>query len=164
MGGGIKLTWWDLIRGGIDLEFLQLFGNTRTYRIKVQEDQTDFLLLAKIRAHKEFGFTQRYNLCLETCPLVRGFSVGIAYEFWKHGRDKYDLLSEEYSAKMANTAISLQEWTMHQLIFKAWYDCSGDIGDRSWFKPQFFLFYKLPINGKRALMANIIGGQLTLSF
>ncbi len=163
-GAGIKLTWLDWVRAGVDFEFLQLFGNNRTFRIKVQEDQTDFLLLAQAKAHKEFGFTQRYNLCLETCPLVRGLSIGMAYEFWKHGKDKYDLLDESFSAKIANSAQSLQEWTMHQLIFKLWYDCAGDVREDSAFRPQFLFFYKVPVNGKRALLINSIGAQITMNF
>jgi hypothetical protein len=163
-GGGINLVWFDVFRGGLDVEFIQLFGNTRERRIKVQEAQTEFLLLSKTEAHKDFGITQRFNLFLEGYRVVRGLSARATYQFWKHGEDKLTLCTNAFSNDIANTAQSLQEWTMHQVIFELSYDFQCDIPKSSPFKPQFSLFYKLPFNGERALLLNTVGATFSLNF
>jgi hypothetical protein len=162
-GGGITLNWWDTIRGGIDFEFLYIFTNKQTVRIKVNENQTDFLFLAKTKAYREFGITERYQLFLETAPLCYGISGGVAYQFWKHARDKLVLLNQDFSNQLANTAQNLQEWTMHQLIFKLWYNSAPD-GCGKNFDPQVLLFYKLPLTGKRSVMFHTIGALVAFSF
>lgn len=163
-GGGIDLIWLDVLRGGIDVEFLNLFGTTRERRIKIKPEQTEFLLLAKARAHKDFGFTQRFNLFLEAHEVYYGLSGRATYQFWKHGDDKLTLETNKYSNAIANSAISLQEWTIHQVIFQISYDCQKDVADQSWFKPQLSCFYKLPFNGQLALLSNTYGGTLSFSF
>ena len=163
-GGGIILNWFDHIRGGVDFEFLNLFGDDRTRRIKTQVDQTDFLLLAKTRVHTEYGFTQRYNLFGELYRAYRGLSASIIYQFWKHNDDKLALFSNAFSTQIANTAVHLQEWTIHQFIFKADYDFQYDLDDDALIKPQIEFFYKLPFNGKRALVVHTIGAGITFNF
>lgn len=163
-GGGIILNWFNYIRAGIDFEFLTLFGSNATKRIKTQMDQTEFLYLTKARVHTEAGFTQRYNLFCQAYQVYRGLSGSIIYQFWKHGDDKLGLYTNAYSQQIANTAESLQEWTIHQIIFKVEYDCQYDINDCSWFKPQFQFFYKLPFNGSRSVGLHTIGAGITLNF
>lgn len=163
-GGGITLNWFDAFRGGIDVEFLQLFGNTRQRRIKVNYDQTDFLLLAKADAFKEYGFTQRFNLFLESYRFYHGFSARATYQFWKQSKDTLTVCTNQYSNQIANSAQSLQEWTMHQVIFQLSYDGQCDISRESLFKPQYSIFYKLPFNGERSLMGNTVGFTITLNF
>ncbi len=163
-GGGLDITWIDHIRGGIDAEFIYLFGNTRLRRIKVFPQQTDFLFLAKVNAHKDFGFTQRFNIYLEGYQIWRGLSVSATYQYWKHGDDRLALCTNQFSELVANTAESLQEWTMHNMIFNLSYDFQHDICDDSYIKPQLAAFYKLGFNGSRALLVNSIGGILTFNF
>jgi len=163
-GGGIILNWFNYIRAGIDFEFLTLFGDNRTRRIKTQADQTEFLFLAKTPAHTEYGFTQRYNLFAQAYQIYRGFSASVIYQFWKHGDDRLALYNDCYSQQIANSAESLQEWTIHQFIFKAEYDCQCDMSDCSWFKPQLQFFYKVPFNGKRSVGVHTIGAGITLNF
>ncbi len=164
VGSGIQITWFDRIRGGVDFEILHLFGNTRTRRIKTHEDQTDFFLLAKEKTHKDFGFTQRYNLFLEFNPIVCGLSASAVYQFFKHSKDTLALCSTRFSNIAANTAESLKEWTMHHVIFKVAYDFQHIVKEGSGFKPQIMAFYKLPFNGKRALLVNTAGLAFTLNF
>lgn len=163
-GGGIQVTWFDRIRGGVDFEFLQLFGSTRTRRIKTHQDQTDFFLLAKERVHKDFGFTQRYNLFFEFNPIVCGLSASAAYQFFKHSKDTLALCSPRFSNIAANTAKSLKEWTMHHVIFKIAYDFQYMADKYTAFRPQITAFYKLPFNGKRALLVNTAGVAVSLNF
>ncbi|MEX0940277.1 MAG: hypothetical protein WDZ41_02875 [Candidatus Babeliales bacterium] len=162
--GGINLNWFNVFRGGIDIEFLTLFGNTRDRRIKVQQDQTEFLLLAKVPTYKDFGFTQRFNLYLEAYRVFHGLSARATYQFWKHSEDTLSVCTNEFSNEIANTAESLQEWTIHHVIFQLSYDFQCDISEKSAIKPQLSLFYKLPFNGERALLLNTYGATFTLNF
>lgn len=164
VGGGIQVNWFDHICGGIDFEFLQLFGTTRLRRIKTHADQTDFFLLAKERAHKDFGFIQRYNLFFEFTDIVDGLSASAVYQFFKHSKDTLALSTTRYSNIAANTADNLKEWTMHHVIFKVEYDFQYMAYESSAFKPQIMAFYKFPFNGKRALLVNSAGFALTFNF
>ncbi len=163
-GGGIILNWFNYIRGGIDFEFLTLFGDNRTRRIKTHADQTEFLFLAETRVHTEYGFTQRYNLFLQAYQIYRGLSASVIYQFWKHNDDRLGLFTNDFSQQIANTAVSLEEWTIHQFIFKAEYDFQCDMNEDSWFKPQLQFFYKVPFNGKRSVGVHTIGAGITLNF
>lgn len=163
-GGGIQLTWFDMLRGGLDVEFMHLFGNTRIRRIKVDTNQTEFLLLAKTAVHKDFGFTHRFNIFLQAHQMCRGLSASLIYQFWKHGDDNLSVCSNIYSNDIANSAESLQEWTMHHLIFKVDYDFQYDLCQDSSFSPQLSFFYKIPFNGKRAILCNTFGATFTLNF
>lgn len=161
-GTGIDITWHKIIRGGGYIQFLQLFGNIKERRIKVDENQTDLLFLAKCRAYKDYGFTQNYNLFLELT--TRPVSLRVAYEHLKHNEDKLSLLSNTYSQDVANTAASLDEWSNHQLLFKATFDFLATAKLSKKFYPTFDVFYKLPFNGKRMVQANTFGGALTIEF
>lgn len=163
-GGGIILNWFNYIRAGVDFEFLTLFGDNRTRRIKTQADQTEFLFLTKARVHTEYGFTQRYNLFFQAYQIYRGLSASVIYQFWKHNDDRLGLFTNDFSQQIANTAESLQEWTIHQFIFKVDYDFQCDFADDAWFKPQLQFFYKAPFNGKRSVGVHTIGAGITLNF
>lgn len=163
-GGGIILNWFDYVRAGVDFEFLTLFGNNAVRRIKTQFDQTDFLYLTKAQVHTEPGFTQRYNLFLQAYEVYEGLSASIIYQFWKHGDDRLGLYTDCFSQQIANTAESLQEWTIHQIIFKAEYDFQCDISDCSRFKPHLQAFYKMPFNGTRSVGVHTVGFGITLNF
>jgi hypothetical protein len=163
-GAGIIINWFNYIRAGVDFEFLNLFGANSVRRIKTQADQTDFLFLAKTRVHTEYGFTQRYNLFGELYQIYRGLSASVIYQFWKHSEDKLGLFSNDFSTQIANTAQNLQDWTIHQFIFKVDYDFQSDIDDDAFIKPQLQFFYKLPFNGSRALVVHTIGAGITFNF
>jgi hypothetical protein len=163
-GGGIQVNWFDLLNGRAYLEVIQLFGNTRERRIKVAEGQSEFLFLAKVKAHKDFPITQRYNLQLEADHFYKGCSAGLAYEFWKQGESKLSIESLDFSNDIANTAESLQGWTIHQMIIALSYDFYEHICDDSWFKPHLRIYYKYPFNGQRSILSNEFGGVLSFNF
>jgi hypothetical protein len=163
-GGGIIVNWFNHIRAGVDFEFITLFGDNRVRRIKVQQDQTDFLFLAKARVHTEYGFTQRYNLFGELYRFYRGLSTSVIYQFWKHSEDKLALFTNDFSTQIANTAQHLQEWSIHQFIFKVDYDFQCDLDDTSSVKPQIQLLYKLPFNGSRALLLQTLTLGISFNF
>jgi hypothetical protein len=161
---GIWCNWFDCIRGGINFQFLHLFGNTRTRRFMTQLNQTEMLFLAKGPAYLDFGFTQEYNLFAQAYHIVRGFSIGLIYEFTKHSRDTITLCTDQFSSIVANRAQSLQEWTFHEIIMSCWYDFFCDVPEDSSIKPQLQFFWKLPITGKRVILVDTVGLGLTLNF
>lgn len=161
-GGGISLNWGCYINGGVDVEFLRLFGNTRNRRIKTDLDQTELLLLEKTEAFKEFGLLERYNLYLEAANILRGFSLRVAYQFLKHNEDKLWILDSHFFNSIANSAESLQDWTIHQLIFKLGYDFSWCFCKQ--YNPNLSLYFKLPFEGKRSIQAKTFGFAFSLSF
>lgn len=162
-GGGIALTWLDFLKAGIDYEFWVQFGNTRSRRIKVQDQQTEWLLFAKVLAHKDPGFTERFHLYLEAPNLFCGFNAGVAYQFWKHNEDKLSICTNDFPQDVANSAQNLKEWSMHHALFKVGYDLQYK-DPESPFKPQFMFFYKYPFNGKRSIMLHTVGASFSMSF
>jgi len=154
-GGNIQLEWWNYLRGGIDTNFMELFNSNRPRRIKTDYGQSDLILLAKTQTVKEWGFTQQYSLYLELFNLSDYFSLRTTYNYIKHNQDKLNIFNQSYSSAIANSAISLQEWTQHSAIFALFYE-----SDRAVAK----LFYQYPFNGKNVIQSNIFGGYLGIYF
>lgn len=163
-GGGINLNWLYHFKGGIDVEFINLFGSTRERRIKVDRLQTDFLLLQKAKTYIDYGFTQRFNLYLQAERWWQGLSSKITYQYWKHNEDKLFVLDNSFSSDIASTAASLQEWTIHEFIFILDYDFQVNLSNDTLLAPQLSFFAKVPFNGKRSLLATTVGGTFTLNF
>ena len=160
-GVGLDITWGCHVRGGGAVQFWQLFGTTKDRRIKTDINQTDLLFLAKCRAYKDYGFTQGYNLFLE---IVSDYvCLRVAYQHLKHAEDRLTLLTNNFSSDIANTAESLEEWTGHQILFKASFDLYGSKKDKKCY-PKLDLFYKLPFNGKRMVQVNTFGAALGVEF
>jgi hypothetical protein len=128
-GAGLDLTFGSFTKAGLDVQMIYPFGNTRCRRIKTSPCQTDLLFLTKSECYKSMALTQRFNLYLEFYG--RGFSFKPGYQFIGKGEDTLYICSNKYFDAIANTAESLQEWTMHSLVFDLSYhfcrDCScGD--------------------------------------
>jgi hypothetical protein len=162
-GGGIDLTFCWTLRAGLDAEFLYLFPNTRCRRIKTVCDQTDLLFLTKVPVLREFGLNQQFNIYLESCNFWRGLSAKINYQLLKQNDDRIDVGSDLIDPTIVNSAESLQEWTAHSLIFSLRYDLWKDLPDAP-VLPSIMGWFKWGFNGKRAILANTLGLQLSLAF
>jgi len=162
-GGGLDLLFGRYLKFGLDAEFLQLFGTTRDRRIKTDMDQTDLLFLAKTKTFREIGFTQRFNLYAQANKFIKGLSFRFAYQYIKHGEDKLWLFNNCFSDAVANSAESLQNWTIHQLLFDLNYDFINDF-ECPKVVPNISLFYKMPFNGRRAVLCSTVGIAFSLSF
>ena len=161
VGAGIDVDFKQIVDAGIDVEFLHVFNNTRNRRIKVDANQTDFLMLTKADVQKDPGFFQKFNLYVQP-KICAGFSFLCAYQFTKKGKDHLYVISNSYSSTIANTAESLKEWTMHSFVIQPQLDFSA-ITD--WQKaPQCALFCKIPFNGARAVQTPTVGFSLTVDF
>jgi len=160
-GGGIDLTLGAHIRTGLDVELLHIFGTARERRIKTSVNQTELLLLQKALVFKDFGLTQRFNLYWELFRIARGLSVGAAYQFVRHGEDSLALVCSQFSDTIANSARSLEDWTMHNFFATARYDFGSY---NSKVIPSLSAWARIPFNGRRSAMVNTVGAQLSLAF
>lgn len=163
LGGGLWVTLRSCFKAGLDVQLQHTFGNTRCRRIKTAVDQTELLLLAKTPAYKDFGLLQRFNLFLQGYHIFRGLSCLVGYQFLKHGEDKLSLNTCEFSTNIANTAVSLEEWTAHTAEINLHYDFNEHLPECAiW--PQVSLFARVPFNGKRSALFTTIGATFAVDF
>lgn len=114
-GAGLDLTFGSYTKAGLDVQMIYPFGSTKCRRIKTSSCQTDLLFLTKADCFKSIALTQRFNLYLEFYG--KGFSFKPGYQFMSKGEDILYICSNKFFDDIANTAESLQEWTMHSLVF-----------------------------------------------
>jgi len=146
---------------GFDVELHHLFGNTRERRIKSQRDQTDLLFLKKTCVYKDFGLTQKFNLYFQL--QAGGFATRVGYQFLKRGGDFLYIAGQDASDEIANTAISLFDWTAHQIFVNAYYTPNWDKDDER-VKPYVSLFARMPFNGKRTILQRTVGVAVGVEF
>lgn len=163
-GLGIDLYLGYIFRAGVDVQLTHTFGTTKCRRIKTAENQTDLLFLHKVQSHKDFGLTQRFNLYAEFYKFCGGLSVLFGYQFIKHGEDEVYLKTTNFSTEIANSAESLQEWTMHHVIAKTTYDFGVHMSPDSCAFPQLAVVARLPFNGKRIAVVPSIGVTFAIDF
>lgn len=161
--GGLRVLFGDTLCAGLDVRLAHLFGNTRERRIKTAVDQTELLLLAKTPAYKDYGLLQRFTLYMQACHVVRGLSVLAGYQFLKKGQDTLQLETCEFSTAIANTAVSLRQWLMQQVVISVNYDFGHDYPHACvW--PQATAFVRLPFNGRRVIVDQTVGVVLSIEF
>jgi len=163
LGAGLDLTLGTYARAGLDVELKHAFGNTRCRRIKTAEEQTELLLLAKTRVFKDFALSQRFTLYAQGYKFWRGFSCSAAYQFFRRGDEKLCLFDHTYSEEIANTATSLQERTMHNMLFSLSYDFEDEFKD-SRIHPYASVFVQVPFNGTLSAMVNSVGFLFSVDF
>jgi hypothetical protein len=163
-GGGLDLTLGEYIKAGLDVQILYPFGNAKCRRIKTHCNQTEFLLLQKVDAFKEFGITQRFTLYAEIWKPIGGLSLKSGYQYMRHSEDFLYIRSNEFSNVIANTAENLQDWTMHSFLFSLNYDFFTGQEDERKVHPYFSIFAKVPFNGMRVAMERTAGLMLSIDF
>ncbi len=161
-GGYMMLQFVHDVRFMIDLEFLQLFGNTKTRRIPTAPHQTDLLFIAKDRVFVDPGFTQQYTFMLEKRSLYQGLSAALYYQYFKHNDDTYYPTTNFGNFAIINDAQSIQEYTTHQFLFQLNYEFNQY--ETSGSRPNLMLFGKYGFNGKRAILTSSLGLQFTYAF
>ncbi len=163
LGLGIDLDFVHNIRAGIDVDFLILFDKTRDRRMKTTRAQTEFFLLNKGSATKEYGLTWQFHLYLQWFHFFRGLSLKTAYQFVKRDDDRLVPKGNDFDFTIVNTAHSLQEFASHNIVFMANYDFFKE-RKKCFVRPQVSLFYKLPVGGKNLIDTHTFGGQLAINF
>lgn len=163
-GFGLDLTFACHLRAGFDVQLTHVFGKTKCRRIKIDRNQTEFLLLTKTRAYKDYGMTQRFNLYAQLFQLYKGLSLKLGYQFYKQGASELSIASNDFSNQIANTAQTLREWTLHHLVGHIEYDFGLTCFNQTQIHPQIALYADCPVNGKRSASNYAIGGILSLEF
>jgi hypothetical protein len=162
-GGTLELGLNHYIILGADIEFIHLFGNTRLRRVRVDPAQTDLLLMTRLPAFRDPGFIQHYTLFIQALRFYRGLSLTLAYQYTKQNNDKLFLSSDRFDSRFADCSESLDDWTVHNLVFKLNYDFFGLYHDHP-IQPSIAAFYKLGLNGKRSIVADTLGATVSISF
>ena len=162
-GFGLELDFVHKIRAGLDVDFLAILDKERVRRLKTSIDQTEFLLLNKGTATKEYGLTWQFHLYVQALEFFKGFSARVAYQFVKHDDDRLVPKRNDFDYSVINSANSLKEWNSHNFVFSLTYDAFKDF--KEWkVAPQIQLFFKLPVAGRNIIDNQSFGGQLTFNF
>lgn len=161
---GIDLTWGCYVQGGLDVQLMHTFGNTRCRRIKTDVLQSDLLLLQKASAFKDYGLDQQFSLYLRFMHFLGGASLKVAYQFYKSGRDELALTSNEFSSLTADSALSLLGYTTHDMFVILSYDFDCLMRNSSYMSPYVAAFVDIPFNGKRSVVASTAGFTLGVNF
>lgn len=162
-GFGLELTYGCYVKLGGDVELTQLFGNTRCRRIKTNAEQTDLLLLAKTKVYRNYGLMQRFNLWGQLFNFG-GAGLKAGYQYLKRGEDSFAVRTPEYSTNIANTARSLESWTVHNAIVDFTYDFAVHLDPQARVKPYISLWSRVPFNGNSSAAAPTIGGLVAIDF
>ncbi len=162
-GLGLDMTLGKNFKCGMDVQLTQIFGHTRTRRIKTDLEQTELLLLEKTKVFKDSGLVQRFNLDFEFYRFLKGLSFKVTYQYLKQGDADYSLKTQEFSTNIANTSPRLDNFTMHHMIPKFTYDC-GYHWPEGRVRPELGLYMRLPFNGKNVALFPTIGGVISVDF
>lgn len=160
--GTLGLHFMHNIRLRLDLEFLQCLGNTRTRRIATDPAQTDLLFINTATIFVDPGFNQQYTFMFEKLSIWEGLHGMIAYQYFKHNDDVYYPCTNAQRFDILNNSQDVQEWTTHQLFFKANYEFNheSDCG----FRPNLAVFGKYGFNGKRAIITSSLGASISFAY
>ncbi|MFH0898094.1 MAG: hypothetical protein V1855_00785, partial [bacterium] len=162
-GIGLELDFIYHIRLGLDADFVAILDKDRSRRMKTSRDQTEFLLLNKGEATKEYGLLWQFHVFAQIVDILKGLSVKVGYQFVKHDEDRLVPKNNDFDYTVVNSAHSLEEWNVHNIVFSLNYDAFKS-SPRWKIAPQFSVFYKLPVAGKNVIDAQTFGGQLALRF
>ncbi|MBT3455642.1 hypothetical protein HN446_01125 [bacterium] len=163
-GGGLGLRWLEHVVGGVQAEFMQQFGNTKERRIKTNRNQTDLLLLTKANVRKSYGFSQHFTVHLGVEKFAGGLSASIQYDHYRHDDDHVSVMDNVYSDSIANTAKSLEEWSLNTLQCNLEYDFGVHRAEEATLKPKISVFYRLPIKARQVVAGHFVGGQISFEF
>lgn len=164
-GFGLELLFGTCFKAGVDVQLFHLFDTTQVRRIKTDKDQSELLLLEKTEVHTDYGLEQRFNLFFQFYRFYHGLSFKVGYQFFKRGDNHISLVCNDFSNAIANTAVALEDFTMHEIIPKLTYDfCLNEPVDDLYARPNVSLYMRLPFNGKRAVLARTIGVVLAVDF
>lgn len=163
-GGELGLVWKHHFIGGVQLDLNQLFGNTRTRRIKTDCQQTELIMLAKTPVYINWGFLQRYRLYLGTKNIMRGLSFDVTYQYQKQGDSELSICSNDYITSIAASAQTLSPWTLHQFIVNASYNFAYDVTEERKLAPSINFFYQHAFRGHRSILSNTCGCAVILAF
>ena len=160
-GGGIEMLYGYFFIAGIDVELIHIFGNTEQRRIKTAENQTDLLLLEKNPAYIDWGMQQQFTLWLGLDKFYKNISFKFGYRLLKQGDSRLALEAQPSSTEIANTAMYLENWTLHDVLMKLSYEFTSDENPIS---SSTSIFARIPFEGKNSTAFQQVGLMAKLSF
>lgn len=161
--GGFDILISDVLECGVDVELLHLFGTTKQRRIKTDVNQTELLLLEKLCTYKDNGLVQRFNLYAQIIDLLGPVSLKVGYQFFKQDDSEIAFSDCTFPISVANTAKSLQEWTMHHIFLIANYDFSYYCKER-WYNPYVSAYARIPLHGRNIALIPTVGAVFAINF
>ncbi len=168
------LSWISFGFYGDGMIFL---GEKRTKRMKTDLNQSGLILLEQGFVDVDPG--SLWDLCLYTklTPLIKGLFIIAGYSYTKKEiswfRVKDDNFLSTYIAanaatvprptkeEIVNSDDKLKEWSQHVIHIKVGYNAAEHFN--SDYIPSIFLFYDLPILGRRTFKAEMFGGGASLA-
>lgn len=163
IGAQLTLQLGDYFNIGMDAELTHIFDKNGKYRIKTAPNQTELFLLQVIKAHRDFGMNQRFELFFKALH-PKGVEVRLAYQYFKHGDDELTACAAHFNNTIINSAHSLYQTTAHHIIAVAECNLSRIVGKQWTVEPIMNLFAKIPFNGSNTLLTPLIGGSLSIQF
>ncbi|MBY0353939.1 hypothetical protein K2W90_06260 [Candidatus Babeliales bacterium] len=163
LAAGFDFEFAGHLRAGVYAEVMYFFDHTHERRLKTAITQTEPLLLNVGNATKNFGSTWIFEAYAEAFKIWRGFSVKLAWQYVHHDDDKLFTKDPAFSNDIINTANSLKDWTMHNLMLQGTYDFSKEF-DQTWLTPYIGIFYKFGVGGQGIIDNNTVGGMLGVGF
>lgn len=160
---GLELTLCYYVQLGLDVQLIHTFGHTHVERIPSMPCQTSLLYLQKACVYHDYGWNQQFSLYAGITELPKGFSASIGYQYIKQGDAKLFPVSNDVSTMIIQESPILRDWTLHQIIMRADYDCKQWLPD-SPVSPRIGLFAQIPFNGKRSILFTTIGGSVSIDF
>lgn len=159
MGGGLDLYFGCYTRIGLDIDLLTMLGHVRDRFVQTDMAQTDLVLATKIPCYRNPGFRQQFTVHAELHDSQEWIRARCAYQFIRMHDSTLIPCVTSVDPVIADAAESLQEWTLHSLIFLV--SMSAPIRSVT---PTFTLFYKRSINGERAVGLDTAGLSIALDF
>ncbi len=160
---GLDLFFVHNFKFTSEFELFKIFDDVRTMRLKTDERQTDFLLFHKGSVRKKYGMTWKFHLGFGAERFLGGLSANVAYRYQRHDSDRLNARSNFFSNNIINSAQTVRDWTLHNLVFQLRYDLFDEAQSIP-VKSQLMFFYKVPFGGRRIVNADTFGGQLTFNF
>ena len=161
-GGGLGLSLGSIAEVGFSGQFWYFWSNDKLRRVKTFPTQTSLLFPIVTQTYKEFAFLQNFNLYGQIFSSCKRFSAKGVYQHWRRQKETVIPYDPKINFDVANSAISIDEFTRHQIIFAGIY--SPIKGDFKRVIPQFEIFWKGNFNGTRAAIASTYGAQFSLIF
>lgn len=162
-GAGLLLDLSGGFRVGLDIGLLMRAGKTKNWRLKTHRSQTEYLLLTKGKATKEYGFLWKFNLYSQLTELAPGLTLTGGYQLYKHNESSFYPQDYIYNAAILDTAQTKEESISHNFVLDIFYD-GGKALENKYIRPQVSLRMKFPFGGTRMASMYTIGGQLSLLF
>jgi hypothetical protein len=152
---------FDWLTLGFHIGALFLFKKNRTMRLKTDERQNGFILLAQDKVEIDPGTIWEIGNYFKADHFVRGLSLLSGYSFTKRDPDTFELKnkSSEFEPVIINSDERLRSWNMHTLHAMIEYDCANTVKEIG---VRVGLWFDIILAGRRIFNAHLYDLMLGL--